>query len=244
MGMEQKLRAFLASEELDIPARRGQVECGEFSDLFYKRNFGSQYHYGTTSIDQVFAEHSEQLNEFAREMEGVQVASGQDERVEMIYGALHKLARTQGTTLFRLLTGATPEQESSYRFHEQFEMGLTFTDYIWAVGVNVTPEEMYEAARTPLNIRGLLRASQGRVDERVRIIHVQHVLNFPRASRSEKSENFSYNIKELSAAYAEGFLPDEVFRALLLAPLDREQFAAAIEALREGVDVEYAIAAA
>lgn len=243
MGMDEKLRKFLAEEELDIPARRGRVECGEFSDLFRKRNFESQY--GASNLGQVFIDHGPTLNEFARDLLAADFGYVRDERVEIIYGSLHKLARTLGTTLFRLLTGATPEQEASFRFHDQYEMGLTFADYAWAVRYNVSPEEMYEAARAPGKAHGLLRASQGRVNDEVRIKHVQHVLYFGSGPRMKNlSEGYSSSIKELSAAYQEGYLPDAVFRALLSTPLDRDQFAAAVAALREGVNIEYAIAVA
>lgn len=239
--MDQKIRAFLAEKALDIPVPRRAVECGAFSDLFWPLHFNSGR--GYSRLGHVFAMHYTLLNETAEKHRDLQLSFQQDERVEIILMSLAAAARAENTTTFRLLTGATPEQEASFRFHDRHDLGLDFADYVWAVNVGVTPEEMFGVVQAPGMARGILRASQGRVNDKVRLRHVQHVLYMGSGRRNTTvSEGYSSSIGELAAAYQEGVLSDDVFRTLLGASLDRDQFAAAVAAVRAHVNIEYALA--
>lgn len=247
--MDRRFQEYIAGvDTLRLPGTRRDFRGGEFAALFP----GVAYSSGDNVfnvVEKLYVENTDTLNEAAAKFEGDGSADDakfdsklRGEIVEMV---LLRLASSRGTTIFRLLTGATPEQEAAFNFYDN-ELGADFTDYIWAAKVgDVQPEDLFEVDQMgEPHLRGIFRASQRRVhaENGVRIQHVARVLSFkPKRSRdSVSTPGWAWHIGEMSQGVARGLFDDNILRALASSGLDSVGFRVAVDLLLDGVAPEYA----
>lgn len=241
MGMQQKFREYIKQErEIVLPTGRGPR--GAFSDLFPSRHYGAHYGDGTY-LGNVYMEYSEELDQeteaFDRDGLLEDAITDGSVRAEIIEGVLHKVARRRGKTIFRLLSGTSPELEAAFNFYCDDLRG-DYLDYLWAAtSGGVRPEDLFEVdqMRTTSGMSGILRASQGRASKEngVRLPHVARVLAV-RAS----APGWSYHIKELAEGVSRGVFDDALLRGLAASPFETRQFKVAVDALLEGIPADYA----
>jgi hypothetical protein len=247
MGMNSRFKEYLATEdELCVPVSRRELQPGLFSDLFSRVFYDTDI--GSSPLGRLYVAHHAELNAalIPFEENGMYDEARYDSktRAEMISAAVEQVARRAGTSPFRLMTGATLEQEAAFNFFDE-DLNGEFTDYTWAVRwANVQPEDIFAVDQMGKpRLRGILRASQGRVNtEDIRIQHVAHVLSIsPKMSREHvETPGWSLHIEELTAGYARGFLDDSLLRLLAHSGFESTQFKVAVELLCEGMAPEYA----
>lgn len=249
MVMETLFRQYITeNRELNVPVKRRDFPETEFSNLF-KVSFEWENDLVPAALGRVYLRHVGDIERYMEQvpLDDVDAARFDDTvRIEIVERIMTRLAREQGMTIFRLLSGATPEQEAAFNF---FESGLnaSFWDFMWAVEYgNVQPEELAALGRPKIPLlRGILRASQGRANREtgVTILHVAHVLSFSRLSRNPvkgTTPAWSSYIKEMSEGVAEGSLDDNAMRMLATSKLGSQDFFSVLGMLREGVSPEYA----
>lgn len=248
MVMETLFRQYITEHrELNVPVKRRDFPETDFSNLF-KVSFEWENDLVPAAFGRVYLRYVGDIERYMERvpLDDVDAARFDDTvRVDIVERIMARLAGEQDTTIFRLLSGATPEQEAAFNF---FASGLNadFQDFMWAVEYgNVQPEELAVLGRPKIpQLRGILRASQGRADREtgVTILHVAHVLSFSRLSRKPGAETSAWSsyIKQMSEGVAEGSLDDNVMGMLATSMLGSQDFRNVLGMLREGVSPEYA----
>lgn len=250
MSMDSRFREYIEKEnELVVPVSRGQLPAGDFLHLFPHVFYNSEFGGAGAAIGRVYAEHADAVNaETAKFDESGMLDEARYDsrvRVEIIEGVLTKLARRRGTTVFRLLSGATPEQEAAFNFFDR-ELNGEFSDYVWAASwADVQPEDIFAVDQMGgFRLRGILRASQGRAsaENGIRIQHVARVLSFsPKMTRDHvQTPGWSGHIEEMSKGVSLGLFDDDVLRTFAASGFESNGFKVAVDLLLDGVTPEYA----
>lgn len=249
MSMDSRFREYIKEEtELVVPVSRRQFPAGDFARLFPYVSYNCEFGTGVT-IGRVYAKNADELNAATAKFDesGMLDEARYDSRVraDIIEGVMTQLARHRGTTIFRLLSGATPEQEAAFNFFDR-KLNGEFSDYVWAASwADVQPEDIFAVDQMGGGyLRGILRASQGRAssDNGVRIQHVARVLSFsPKMTRDYvQTPGWSGHIKEMSRGVSLGLFDDGILRTLAASGFESGGFKVAVDLLLDGVAPEYA----
>lgn len=249
MSMDSRFREYVEKEnELVVPVARGQLPAGDFLHLFPHVFYDSEFGTGA-ALGRVYVENADEVNEATAKFDenGTLGEARYDSRVrtDIIEGVLTQVARRRGTTVFRLLSGATPEQEAAFNFFDS-ELNGEFGDYVWAASWGgVQPEDIFTVDQMGgFRLRGILRASQGRANAEngVRIQHVARVLSFaPKMTRDHvQTPGWSGHVEEMSKGVSLGLFDDSVLRTLAACGFESKGFKVAVDLLLDGVPQEYA----